>query len=130
MKIIDSIYYALYIFSRKRGRTHMSAGIFACVFSALTIVITILYAFFIARLISDGRYITHKTIKPYFIVSLIVLMYVFYVLYDKKGRGERVVREYNKIKKDRLYFWLGVCYLIWPWLMSFSVCFIVFRYFK
>ena len=59
--------------------------------------------------VSDGK-LPSKTAKPYLVGLMVVLISVSYVIYEKQGRGDRIISEYEKAKNQKRYLWLGAVF--------------------
>ena len=58
--------------------------------------------------------VPRRVAGPYLTVVILLLFTLSYFVYEKRGRGEKVILEYQKTKNQRLYFWLGGFFFFGP----------------
>jgi hypothetical protein len=87
----------------------------------LFFVLNGIVGYFLFTLVRGTRVIPLRIAEPYLIAICLLVFTVSYFVYEKKGRGEKLIAEYQKTKNQRLYFWLGAIFFFGPGLFLAAI---------
>jgi hypothetical protein len=121
VKILDAMYYGVYCFSRRLKNAPMEAESWACIWMPFFFVGNGIVGYFLYTAVRGTRMVPRRIAGPYLIGICMLLFAVSYFVYEKKGRGEKLIAEYQKTKNQRLYFWLGGFFFFGPGLFLAAV---------
>jgi hypothetical protein len=110
MKLFDVLYYAMYRFGRNIGQPHLQAKACAGNFMPLFFVLTAFCLYCVLAPKWFPGMLPHKNFKPYFIGLTVSVLIASFFVYVKRGRGQKIISEYEKLGNQRFYFWLGAIF--------------------
>ena len=114
MRIFDAMYHGIYCFSRGLRNSPIEAASWAGIWMPFFFVGNGIVGYFLFTVVRGTRMIPRRVAGPYLIAILLLVFTISYFVYEKKGRGEMVISEYQKTKSQRLYFWLGAIFFFGP----------------
>jgi hypothetical protein len=110
MRILDTLYYSVYRFGRSLGQPHLQAKAIA---GGIVPVFFVMAAFFLSFTWMSKwcpRMLPHKNIKSGGQCVLAAVLILTYFIYVKKGVGNRIISEYENLKNQKPYVWLGAVF--------------------
>jgi hypothetical protein len=110
MKLFDALYYSIYRFGRSIGQPHLQAK--ACAGNFLPFFFMMagfcLYVIFASKW--SPSILPTKSFKPEFVALGIGVLIVSYIIYVKRGRGQRIISKYEQLKDQKRYIWFGAIF--------------------
>ena len=126
MKILDLVYYAIYRFTVSIPRQgHLGAR--ACAGACLPYFILVdgMFLYYVLTLALHVKMLPHNKAIPWIVGLYSFGLVLVFIVYERKGRGQRIVAGWERTKSKRLYFWLGAAcllgHLLLPILSVFTI---------
>lgn len=112
MKIFDTLYYAIYRFGRSIGQPHYQAKACAGTFMPAFFYLSGFFFYIVLMHKLGPKLLPPKNFKPIFEAGAVIILIISYIIYVKKGRGERVISKHEKSKNQFSYICLGAAFSI------------------
>jgi hypothetical protein len=112
MNIIDTIYYSIYRFGRSIGQPKLQAKAIANMLPPTSFVLVVYSVSYTLAYKFRPTMLRHVLNRSYFEGILVVLYVVSFIVYVRKGRGQRIISKYEKFSDQRYYTYVGAAFSI------------------
>ncbi len=108
--MLDALYYSIYRFGRSIGQPRSQAKACAGNFLPFFFMMVGFCLYVILASKWCPRLLPPKGFKQEFQGLVIGVLIVSYIFFVKRGRGQRIISEYEQLKDQKRYIWFGAIF--------------------